>query len=320
MSGHNDPERAALVSAVAAAARAPSMHNSQPWRFRIHDGVLDVLADPARQLHVADPHGWAVRLACGAAVLNARLALAVAGRPAVVTILPRPDRPELLACLAPGPPRPATPPEAALYRAIGRRYSNRHPFRAEPVAASSRAELIRAARDEGAWLRLLADPQSLGTVAGAIRTADAALNRNPAYREEVARWSHRDPYSTDGVPLDAAGPGPEPHDLLTLRAYGTGERAAGRDFEADPLIGILATGADGPHDQLAAGQALQRVLLTAADHHLASSMFSQPIEVAAARDRLRSIAGNTPHMVLRIGYGRPGYPTARRPVADILDE
>ncbi|GIH21093.1 hypothetical protein Raf01_92650 [Rugosimonospora africana] len=295
------------------------MHNTQPWHFHIHDGGLDVLADPARQLHVADPHGWAVRLACGAAIFNARLAFAVAGRPVAVALLPQPDQPDLLACLTPGPPRPPTPRETALYRAIGRRYSNRHPLRAEPVPASSRAELIRAARKEGARLRLLPDQQSLAVVAGLVHTADATLNRDPAYRDELAQWSHRDPHSTDGVALDAAGPGPEPHDLLTMRTFGTGNRRAGRDFESEPLIGILVTAADALHDQLAAGQALEHVLLSATENQLAVSMFSQPIEVPTARDQLRAIVGDTPQMVLRIGYGLPGYPTARRPVADVLD-
>jgi hypothetical protein len=75
-----------------------------------------------------------------------------------------------------------------------------------------------------------------------------------------------------------------------------------------------------PADHLAAGQALQRVLLTVADAGLASSMFSQPIEVPAARDQLSRSLGRlgVPQMALRIGYGRPGRPTPRRDLADVL--
>src|SRR4051812_4686331 len=48
-----------LFRAATAGIRAPSMHNSQPWRFRLRDGAIEVLADPARQLAVADSTGWA---------------------------------------------------------------------------------------------------------------------------------------------------------------------------------------------------------------------------------------------------------------------
>jgi hypothetical protein len=86
-------------------------------------------------------------------------------------------------------------------------------------------------------------------------------------------------------------------------------------------VAVLGTGGDTVLDQIQAGQALQRVLLTATDHHLAVSMLSQPIEVPAARERLRHGLGRvgSPQMVLRIGYGQPGFPTRRRPLADVID-
>src|SRR4051794_20247012 len=86
-------------TAVEAAIRAPSLHNTQPWRFRPRDGALEVLADRSRRLPAADPHAWALRIACGAAILNARLAFAVAGCPAQVRLRPDPAQPDLLARL-----------------------------------------------------------------------------------------------------------------------------------------------------------------------------------------------------------------------------
>ncbi len=74
-------------------------------------------------------------------------------------------------------------------------------------------------------------------------------------------------------------------------------------------------------DQVIAGQALQRLLLTATDAGLSVSMLSQPIEVPSAREQLRLSLGRfgTPQMVLRIGYGQPGRPTPRRGVDEVLD-
>ena len=307
-------------SAVAAAVRAPSMHNTQPWRFRLTEEALEVRIDRSRQLTVSDPRGWAVRIACGAAVLNARLAFAAAGRPAHTELRPDPREPDLVARLSAGPARPPTPHESALVAAIPRRHSNRRPFTPEPVPAEVRRELVAAAAAEEGWLELLIGRGPLAAVAEVVRAADTALVRDAGYRDELTAWSRRGD-ADDGVPLAAGGPSPEPQDLLALRDFGGPSRAPGREFESDPLVAVLGTAGDTVLDQILAGQALQRVLLTATDHQLAVSLLSQPIEVAAARTHLRQALGRhgSPQMVLRIGYGQPGFPTRRRPVDDVID-
>jgi nitroreductase len=308
-----------LRRAAAAAIRAPSLHNSQPWRFRLRDGGIDVLADPTRQLTVADSGGWAVRIACGAATLNARLALAANGTPAAVLIRPDREQPDLVARLTRGPDRPPTYAERDLFAAIPRRYSNRQPFWPDPVPAELRAHLIQAARAESCWLELLVGMTALSGFAEIAQSADRVLRRDERYQSEFVGWVHADAAS-DGVPASAGAPLTEPQDLLPQRAFTDRRRAPGRDFEPEPLVAILGSAGDTPADQIGAGQALQRVLLTATDAGLASSMISQPIEVMAARDQLRRSLGRSgvPQMAVRIGYGQPGRPTNRRHLADVL--
>jgi nitroreductase len=317
MTAYSDAD---LQRAAAAAIRAPSLHNSQPWRFRLRDGGIEVLADPARQLTVADSGGWAMRIACGAATFNARLALAANGTPAEVAIRPDRREPDLVARLTRGPDRPPTYIEQDLSAAIPRRYSNRQPFHPDPVPAEIRARLIEAARAESAWLELLVGMTALSGFAEIAQSADRVLRRDERYQTEFFAWAHADS-ATDGVPVSAGAPLSEPQDLLPQRSFTDRRRAPGRDFEPEPLVAILGSAGDGPADQIGAGQALQRVLLTATDAGLASSMISQPIEVLAARDQLRRSLGRSgvPQMALRIGYGHPGRPTPRRDLAEVLE-
>ena len=56
---------------IATAARAPSVHNTQPWRFRAGDGTIDLYADPRRRLHV-DKDGREMLISCGAALFGLR--------------------------------------------------------------------------------------------------------------------------------------------------------------------------------------------------------------------------------------------------------
>jgi nitroreductase len=308
--------RAAAVDAV----RAPSLHNTQPWRLRLRDGGIEVLADPTRRLPATDPSGWGVRIACGALLFNLRIALAVAGVPARVRLRPDPAEPDLLARLVPDVPRRPTPAEQSLYAAIPRRFSNRLPFWPDPVPADSRWRLGEAARAEQCWLELLIGVSAVAAVGEIARSAHRVLERDSAYRAEREGWLRRE-LTPDGVPSSAGGPQGEPQDVLPTRGYGGRDRAPGRDFEPEPLVGVLGSVGNTATDQVVAGQALQRLLLTATDAGLSVSLLSQPIEVPSAREQLRLSLGRfgTPQMVLRIGYGQPGRPTPRRDVDEVLD-
>ncbi|MEV0902823.1 nitroreductase [Actinoplanes sp. NPDC049802] len=308
-----------LRRAAAAGIQAPSMYNSQPWAFRLRDGAIEVLADPGRQLSVADGGGWAMRLALGAATFNARLAMAWAGTPADVMLLPDSSEPDVIARLTPGRQRPPTYTERDLYAAIERRHSNRDPFWPDPVPADVRVRLIEAARVEGAWLDLLVGMTALSGFSEIAHSADRVLRRDSRYQAEMVTWVDTES-SHDGIPVAAAAAVGEAQDLLPQRNFGRRRRTPGRDYEPEPLVAILGTGADRKLDQLMAGQALQHILLTVTDAGLASSMISQPIEVPAARDQLRRSLGRTgfPQIALRIGYGYQGHPSPRREVTDVL--
>ncbi len=307
------PERFAAL--VADAVRAPSMHNTQPWRFRLHGQAIDVLLDVDRLLPVGDPTGRAARVACGSALLNLRLALAVDGTPAAVRLWPEP---EVVARLTPADPHPPTPAERRLYTAIRRRHSNRHPFADIPVPADARTGLVRAAHDEGGWLHLAESAADAETTADLIREADRLLRSGPEYTTELATWTGVGDHATEGVPRAAGGPEPDQHELLTRRDFAGGP--ATRAFEREPLIAVLGAGGDLATDQVVAGMALQRVLLTATDLGLAASIFTQPIDHPEIRDRLRVACRRPfpPYAVLRFGYGVAPDHSGRRPVSEVI--
>lgn len=305
-----------------AAIRAPSVHNSQPWRFRVMPERIELYADPSRGLPIADPESRELRIACGAALFNLRLALLMEGVEPQVQIHPGGD---LLATVDYRGPTTPTTDEAAMFHAIGRRRTNRKPFLDLTVDDADIHALAAAAEIERGRLEIVSRPQDLSVMHRLLVAAHAAQVANPQWAAEFSAWVGRSRAAVDGVALASSGPNPEPQDMWALRDFGLGravERAPGKDFESEPLIAVVATYVDDPAAQVQAGQVLQRVLLTATVRGLAASFMSQFVEVDSARDELREMLGNRvyPQVVLRIGHGSPVPASSRRPIADVLIE
>lgn len=304
------------------AGRAPSLHNTQPWRFILTPDAIELHADRARQLPVVDPDGRAVRLACGAALYDLRLGLLGLHVQPDVTILPDRSRPELLAVVRHGGAAVPTPEQTELLRAVPVRTSNRHPFSDAEVGLADQGALQRVALAEGAFLHLVTDRGQVEELQDIAARAHHRQLADPALRAEYERWTAVPTERHDGVQA-ATGVRPEPQVRWVLRDFtgGTGpERVAGKDFEENPLVAVLSSMSTGDAGEVQAGQALQRVLLTATVAGLAVSVLSHTIEVPEAREELRRLvrATRAPQMVLRIGHGWPVASSARRPMGDLV--
>jgi nitroreductase len=317
-----------ISGVLQAASLAPSLHNSQPWRFRVLPDQVELHADLERSLPATDPEGRELRLSCGAALLNLRLALQGHGVRPLVTLLPSGyragvDGSDALAVVRYGGHVRPSRELAGLVQAVRTRRTNRRPFIDEPVPASHRIALMRAAESERGWLYALSDREQHATVRDLVVCAHREQLADPHFLAELAAWTGREGTYWDGVPVSAGGPQPEPQDEWVLRDFTAGRartRTAGKDFEPEPLLIVVCSFHEGPLAELQAGQTLQQVLLTATTLGLSASFLSQPIEVPHIRAKLRRALDTTlePEAILRIGFGSPVPATPRRPVADLL--
>jgi nitroreductase len=298
-----------LAGFVATATMAPSLHNSQPWRFRLAGDRIEVYADPARRLDALDPAGRQLMMSVGAALCTLRLAIRGAGRLPVTTTFPDGDRPDLVAVVRPGDAAEPTEEDRALVAAIGARHTNRRPFEPRVVPAEVVAELTAAARAEGAEL-VVADAAGRALIVALGRQAESLVHTRGGHLPEAMRPA--------GGPYRPLGPW-EAMERTPMRDFGVAYPQPGwrgDDTDRYPTIVVLRTAGDGPADWLAAGQALQRVLLVATRHHLATTPISQPVEMPAFR---AALAGEgRPQVVVRLGYAAPAAATGRRPLTDVL--
>jgi hypothetical protein len=305
------------MQAAERARLAPSVHNTQPWRFRLQDRVFDIFRDPARQLRVIDPAGRQLMISCGCAVFNARVALAAAGHQAVLQETP--DQPDLVARIAVGE-RTGWLPIASLDGWISHRRSNRREYFSDPVPPELSHTLGQAVAAEGAQLFELASPDDRALVSRLTKQADAELIRNPAYRAEVRVWTSDDPRRPDGVQaLSVPWVAGEEADELPIRDFdsrGMGWLPSRTRSSASQCLFLLGTAEDEPASWLRAGQALERLWLEATRHGYSVSLFTQAVEHPVYRQRLRSLLtlSGYPQLVLRVGHA----PSRRRDLAKLL--
>ncbi|HEX7661936.1 MAG TPA: hypothetical protein VF444_20920 [Pseudonocardiaceae bacterium] len=287
-----DQVRAVLASADF----APSAHNSQPWKLRCTSRGIELYADLDRALPVIDPNNQELLLACGAAIFTLKLAIRAQGLRCDLRLLPSPKHPDLLATLQPIGAHPITAEERALADAVEHRHACRQPFAARPVSIGVRNQLRRAAELEQAWLATLQGPQ-LAALPPLLRTAHHAQFGSPAFVAEWRHWVTRAAAVGDGARAVDIGWRSEPHPAGVTAG-------PGRDAESEPLTMVIGSSEDSRLSWLRAGQAMQRVLLTATAAGLTASFLAQLIEVPSTRADLRVLLGGGvwPQAVLTLGY------------------
>ena len=308
-----------LQALVQAATLAPSSHNTQPWLFRLEGPVIELLADRTRALPVNDPDDREMTISCGCALFNLRVAAAAAGLQAQVAPWPDAADTDLLARVHLAQGR-ADETDAALQAAMAERRTYRERFAATAVDPMALRSLVEAVHGEAASLAVLDTADQRLGAAALVAEGDAMLWANPSWRRELAAWMHPRRRG-DGLTLPALA---IPVAQVVVRTFDMGHGVAAKDrqlADESPVLAVLTTVGDSPHDWLAAGQALQRLLLLGVQLGLQASYLNQPVQVATLRPKLQQITGRPgcAQLLLRIGTPTQVKPAApRRPLAEVL--
>jgi hypothetical protein len=316
----------ALRRAAGQAILAPSVHNTQPWRFVLRSDSLDVLADRSRQLRVLDSSGRQLHLSAGCALFNARVSLAASGYAVAVQRLPDTTHPDLLARIAVVPDGSVPAELAELDTVIARRQSNRRQFSDDAVPEALVYELIDVAAAEGGTLYPVRTMKDRLAVARLVQQADAKQISNPAYRAELRAWTTADPDRRDGVRAAAVphvdGSAEDDVPIRDFDTQGAGWLPVQTRSSMNQCLLLLGTMGDYPHAWMQAGEALQHSWLTLTHRGYVASLFTQPIEEPTVRTQLRAELNLTlsPQLLLRVGHAPVTAASLRRQLDDMLED
>lgn len=322
------PDRDTLRAAVALAARAPSVHNTQPWRWVVGVESVHLFADRTRQVPATDPDGRDLVISCGAALHHLRVALAALGWHTIVRRIPNPAEPDHLAAVEFRPHSP-TEREVALAAIISRRRTDRRRMSDWPIPPDHLDLIAELARHEGALGVAITEPSARFHLAGAIAQAAIVQDNDPAYAAEMTLWSGRGNGAREGVLAASvpavSGGNDRPSDLRTF-SHGTLAQPAGKRYGQQTEYLMIATSGDDLLSRLRAGEATSAALLGATELGLATCPLSQPLEIADTRRVIRDDVldgAATPQLIIRLGWaptsaGQLPF-TPRRDVRDVIE-
>ena len=319
---------------VDSAARAPSVHNSQPWRFLVGPDSVELWCDPRRRTW-SDASGREMLISCGAALFGLRLAVRSLGYEPQVGLLPDPSRLRLLARVRAGRAAPMNPLESRMLAAVPHRHTHRGPFEPGPLPRALLAGLQNDALMEGAELALVRPGLAFERLATLTVAAARRGDLDPRSRATIRRWTRaaagrrrlgNAEAERDGIPEAAL--------VAASAARGAPGRLRQRDFDLGRHLGLLPAGGSPPAatavlltrgdrraDWLRAGQALDRLLLHAAADWVFASLYTQPVEDPVTRHLIRTQLGlhGHPQLVLQLGHATSAAATPRRDPGELMD-
>ncbi len=319
------PDNRVLQKAVQLACRAPSVHNSQPWRWVAEGQVLRLFVNRHRTVPGTDRSGREAIISCGAVLDHLRVAMLAAGWDAVVERFPNPNDPDHLASIEFRCVDVVTDAQLARAEAILRRRTDRLPL-GRPTFWDLFEPVLRSTFDDSlTTLDVLSDDVRPRLVE-ASQLTEALRRDDSTYHAELDWWTS--PFAiAQGVPPSAL-----PSDKERRRTD------VGRDF---PVRGhedrrpevkvdwskilVLATPDDTRADVLRCGEVLSTVLLECTMAGLATCTLTHLIEVDESRDIVRGLIERRgqPQVLIRAGIAPPiehvPAPTPRRPLGDILE-
>lgn len=311
-----------LERAVALACRAPSYHNSQPWRWVADHNALHLFLD-SRRIVESDVTKRQALISCGAALDHLRVAATSAGWEGVINRFPDPENIDHLASIDFTEMAEVTDEHRRHADAIAVRRTDRLPFGPVTDWANFESVLRRRLDESVAFVDVITDTDRK-ELANASDLTDALRLYDSSYWAALQRWTA--PFeATEGIPYNALVSAAEADRVDVGRAFPVSHHPERREQLPNDLATILVVSAPGdtPRDMLACGETLSKVLLQATVAGLATCTLTHLTELSTTRHIIEELTGRAlPQLLVRVGQAPESEevppPTPRRPLVDVL--
>lgn len=313
-----------IKSAVQLACRAPSLHNSQPWRWIAEDHTVALFLDKDRVLYATDHSGREALLGCGAVLDHFRVAMAAAGTTANVERFPNPNDPLHLASIDFSPADFVTEGHRLRADAILLRRTDRLPFAEPPDWDLVESQLRTTVTADTVRIDVIADDMR-PELAAASKLTESLRLYDSSYHAELFWWTGAFETS-EGIPHSSLVSAAE-SDRVTfgrdIPVVANTDRRPEFGHDRSKVL-VLSTYDNERASLLRCGEMLSAVLLDATMAGLATCTLTHITELHASRDLVAALIGQpaTPQALVRVGLApemeEPPPATPRRPIDEVF--
>ena len=309
---------------VAQAVKAPSGHNTQPWKFRQNESAVEIYPDFDRRLPVVDPDDRELFVSLGCATENLCLAAQTKGYKSAVSVG---DKGVITVSLA----EEAGVKPSPLFNQIDARQTNRSVYTGEEIALDSLKKLQSIRSEKGISVHYyVRQTKQFNDIEQYVLQGNTRQMQKEAFKAELKSWmrfnkKHQD-QTLDGLSYAVFGAPnvprwmAEPIMLMAINAKTQNKVDREKIASASHLV-LFTTRENSRREWVNLGRTLQRFLLTATELGIAHAYLNQPneeAEIASEMTRTLGLDGEYPTILLRIGYGERQAYSKRRSVGDVI--
>lgn len=313
-----------IRDAVQLACRAPSLHNTQPWRWVARDAVLRLFLDPSRVIRSADNSGREALISCGAVLDHLRAALAAAGWATEIDRFPDAGNRDHLATVRLSPAPEISARDRRLADAILARRTDRLPLSSPPGWPELEQLLHAVLPSRHIHLDVLG-AEARAELAEVSSLTESLRQYDSTYHAELDWWTA--PFEdSEGIPHSALVSAAESDRVELNRSFpvtGHSERRTAIDGD-EAMVLVLSTDNLTREYALLAGETMSGLLLECTAAGLATCTVTHVTELAAGRDVVSALIDRDgfPQLLIRVGIA-PALehlppPTPRRALHDVL--
>ena len=309
---------------VAQAVKAPSGHNTQPWRFRQNESAVEVYPDFDRRLPVVDPDDRELFVSLGCATENLCLAAQNIGYESSVAVG---DTGVIAVALTEGADVKSNP----LFEQIDLRQTNRSIYTGEEIALDALRKLQSVCSEKGISIHYYArQTKQFNDIEQYVLQGNTRQMQNESFKAELKSWmrfnkKHQD-QTLDGLSYAVFGAPNVPRwmaePIMSMAINAKTQNKADREkIDSASHLVLFTTRENSRREWVDLGRTLQRFLLTATELGISHAYLNQPneeAEIVAEMAKTLDLDGEYPTVLLRVGYGEQQAYSKRRPLGDII--